>query len=87
MSNADRKRYAELVAEVDAADLIRAQKIVAKAVQTARDAWLPSHLIAEALLLELESCITTEDQHVVANFLRNLADAIDRDSLKKVNYH
>ncbi len=87
MSNADSKMYAELVAEVDAADLMRARKIIAEALQSARDAWLPGHLIVEALILELESCVTSEDQHAVANFMRNLADAIDEDSLRKVNYH
>ena len=87
MSNADSKMYAELAAEVDAADLMRTRKIIAEALQSARDAWLPGHLIVEALILELESCVTSEDQHAVANFMRNLADAIDEDSLRKVNYH
>jgi hypothetical protein len=68
----------ELIVEVEATDLLRARGAVARGVQAARDEWIPVHLIADALALELRSfALGVQPAQRVANFLRVLADSID----------
>ena len=69
-----------LINSVDTADLERARAAVSKGVREAQDAWIPNHLIASALLLELRACISGDQpSDELARYLRQLADMVDGD--------
>ena len=77
MSN-KKENTLELIAQVDSEDLARARSEVADAIQRAQDAWIPGHLIASALALELQSFLTAnEPPDNPASILRRLADHLE----------
>lgn len=70
----------DLIADVDASDLARARAAVARGIQAAENEWIPSHVIASALALELQNCIAgNQPSTEVATYLRKLADVISKD--------
>lgn len=87
MTDTNDRRLLELAAQVDHQDLKHARTAISEAVQTARDAWIPKHLIAQALALELQACIVDEDASAVVNFLRHMADTIDESKPNTPRHH
>ena len=87
MTDTNDRRLLELAAQVDHQDLKHARTAISEAVQTARDAWIPKHLIAQALALELQACIVDEDASAVGNFLRHMADTIDESKPDTPRHH
>mgnify|MGYP001168970058 FL=1 len=81
------KRLSDLAAEADDQDLARARAAITEGVKTARDSWIPKHLVAQALVLELQACIVDEDSLAVVEFLRRMADTIEKPEKSKPNYH
>ena len=87
MTDTNDRRLLELAAQVDHQDLKHVRTAISEAVQTARDAWIPKHLIAQALALELQACIVDEDASAVVNFLRHMADTIDESKPDTPRHH
>ena len=87
MTDRNDRRLLELAAQVDHQDLKHARTAISEAVQTARDAWIPKHLIAQALALKLQACIVDEDASAVVNFLRHMADTIDESKPDRPRHH
>jgi hypothetical protein len=75
----DAAAAAELIAEAEAVDLLRARTAIARGVQAARDDWIPVHLIGDALAHELIALLQGTGAFVdSARYLRALADAVER---------
>jgi len=74
----DADTAADLIAEVEAADLLRARAAIARGVQAARDEWIPAHLIGDALAHELIALMqSARADFDSASYLRALADAVE----------
>jgi hypothetical protein len=69
----------ERIAQVHAADVAAARRLVGGAISTARERWIPVNAIADALVQELVECAArgTEPARMSA-YLRGLATLIDR---------
>ena len=87
MTDRNDRQLLELAAQVDDQDLKHARTAISEAVKTARDTWIPKHLVAQALALELQACIVDEDASAVVSFLRHMADTIDESKPDKPRYH
>lgn len=80
----------DLVMQVDADDLDRARTIISTAIQDAKAAWIPGHLVAGALYLELLNTLVenkTSGDNQAAEFLEAITRNISECSLDEPNIH
>lgn len=80
----------DLVMQVDADDLDRARTIISTAIHDAKAAWIPGHLVAGALYLELLNTLVenkTSGDNQAAEFLQTITSKISESSLDEPNIH
>lgn len=72
----------ERIAQVHAADVTAARRLLAEAVSTARECWIPVDAIADALVQELVECTARGSEPArMSAYLRGLAALIDRSAV------
>ena len=65
------------IAGVDASDLARARAAVNQGVESAKKAWIPTHLVICALALELQNQLSdSEPSAELSAYLHRLADFV-----------
>ena len=83
----DPRNINEIVASIDADDLARARSAIADGVKVAEEQWLPVHIVASALAMELQDYVlTTHSGADMASYLRQLAELVSLAEEKR-GYH
>ena len=83
----DARDIERLAASIDAEDLARARSAISGGVKAAEEQWLPVHLIASALAMELQDYVlSTNSGADMASYLHQLAELVSLAEEKR-GYH
>ena len=83
----DSRNIEDVVTSIDAEDLARARSAIAGGVKAAEDQWLPVHIIASAMAMELQDYVlNTHSGTDMASYLRQLAELVSLEEEKR-GYH